>query len=53
MIRNIAKLTLLSSALAATGAMADDVTLTIESWRNDDLTLWQENIIPAFEAWAS
>jgi raffinose/stachyose/melibiose transport system substrate-binding protein len=50
MIKNIAKLTLLSSALAATGVMADDVTLTIESWRNDDLTLWQEKIIPAFEA---
>ena len=31
-------------------ASADDVTLIIESWRNDDLTLWQEKIIPAFEA---
>nr|WP_321251978.1 ABC transporter substrate-binding protein [uncultured Ruegeria sp.] len=44
------KLALLGSTLAATGAMAEDVTLTIESWRNDDLTLWQEQIIPAFEA---
>ena len=26
------------------------MTLTIESWRNDDLTIWQETIIPAFEA---
>jgi raffinose/stachyose/melibiose transport system substrate-binding protein len=26
------------------------VTLTIESWRNDDLTIWQDTIIPAFEA---
>lgn len=26
------------------------VTLTIESWRNDDLTIWQDVIIPAFEA---
>ena len=26
------------------------MTLTIESWRNDDLALWQEKIIPAFEA---
>lgn len=50
MIRNFAKLTLLSTAIAATGVMADDVTLTIESWRNDDLTLWQDKIIPAFEA---
>ena len=34
---------LLSSTLIASGAgvMAQDVTLTIESWRNDDLTLWQ------------
>src|SRR5258708_3368126 len=28
----------------------DPVTLTIESWRNDDLTIWQDTIIPAFEA---
>jgi raffinose/stachyose/melibiose transport system substrate-binding protein len=26
------------------------VTLTIESWRNDDLKIWQDTIIPAFEA---
>jgi raffinose/stachyose/melibiose transport system substrate-binding protein len=26
------------------------VTLNIESWRNDDLTIWQQTIIPAFEA---
>lgn len=26
------------------------MTLTIESWRNDDLPIWQEKIIPAFEA---
>ena len=31
-------------------ASADDVTLTIESWRNDDLSIWQDKIIPAFEA---
>ena len=34
----------------AGAAAAQDVTLTIESWRNDDLTLWQDKIIPAFEA---
>lgn len=50
MTRNIIKLALLSTALTATSAMAEDVTLTIESWRNDDLTLWQDKIIPAFEA---
>jgi raffinose/stachyose/melibiose transport system substrate-binding protein len=44
------RLALLTTALVATGAHAQDVTLTIESWRNDDLTLWQDQIIPAFEA---
>lgn len=40
-----------SMVMSATGlAQAEDVTLTIESWRNDDLTIWQEKIIPAFEA---
>src|SRR5262245_9284171 len=28
---------------------AGEVTLTIESWRNDDLPIWQDKIIPAFE----
>lgn len=42
---------LASSILASVGtAMAADVTLNIESWRNDDLQIWQEKIIPAFEA---
>lgn len=31
-------------------AFAQDTTLTIESWRNDDLAIWQEKLIPAFEA---
>lgn len=39
--------TWIGSALAAG---AQDVTLTIESWRNDDLTIWQDQIIPAFES---
>jgi raffinose/stachyose/melibiose transport system substrate-binding protein len=42
---------LASALLCATGSVhAADVTLTIESWRNDDLPIWQEKIIPAFEA---
>jgi raffinose/stachyose/melibiose transport system substrate-binding protein len=43
---------LVASALVtiAGSAQAEDVTLTIESWRNDDLSIWQEKIIPAFEA---
>lgn len=44
------KLALATTALVATGAYAQDATLTIESWRNDDLKLWQDQIIPAFEA---
>src|SRR5687768_5290703 len=38
---------LLASAfiLTAGSARAADVTLTIESWRNDDLPVWQEKII--------
>ena len=50
MTRNTLKLALLSTALVATSVHAQDVTLTIESWRNDDLKLWQDEIIPAFEA---
>ena len=34
----------------AAGGAGGKVTLTIESWRNDDLTIWQDTIIPAFEA---
>lgn len=43
---------LMGAALALISApvMAQDVTLTIESWRNDDLTIWQQSLIPAFEA---
>lgn len=40
----------MATALLAGTATAQDVTLTIESWRNDDLAIWQEKIIPAFEA---
>ncbi|MBI1217125.1 MAG: extracellular solute-binding protein [Rhodobacteraceae bacterium] len=41
-------LLLASTLLAGTAAMAN-TTITIESWRNDDLTVWQQKIIPAFE----
>ncbi len=44
------RLALLASTLLTGAAWAQDVTLTIESWRNDDLAIWQEKIIPAFEA---
>jgi raffinose/stachyose/melibiose transport system substrate-binding protein len=41
---------LLGASCLASAAQAQDVTLTIESWRNDDLAIWQDTIIPAFEA---
>jgi len=43
------RIALLTSTLLAGPALAE-TTLTIESWRNDDLTIWQDTIIPAFEA---
>ena len=46
------KTLLLSATLLSSASMAhaEDVTLTVESWRNDDLSIWQDTIIPAFEA---
>ena len=41
---------LTAALLGATAATAQQVELTIESWRNDALTIWQDQIIPAFEA---
>jgi raffinose/stachyose/melibiose transport system substrate-binding protein len=32
----------------AGGARAASAELTIESWRNDDLTIWQDKILPVF-----
>ena len=52
MIRSMLTALLLSSSILGTAgiAMAQDKTITIESWRNDDLAIWQEKLIPAFEA---
>ncbi|WP_337184350.1 ABC transporter substrate-binding protein [Shinella sp.] len=52
MTRTAIKGLLLATSILGTAgiAQAADVTLTIESWRNDDLAIWQEKIIPAFEA---
>lgn len=41
---------LATTLLGASAATAQDAELIIESWRNDDLAIWQEKIIPAFEA---
>ncbi|MDR3375162.1 MAG: ABC transporter substrate-binding protein, partial [Ancalomicrobiaceae bacterium] len=49
----IRTLALASASAALMGGLAApafaDSTLVIESWRNDDLPIWQEKIIPAFE----
>ncbi len=48
--RLLTGLLMASSILGSAGiAVAQDKTLTIESWRNDDLAIWQEKLIPAFE----
>src|SRR4051812_21364463 len=39
----------LSLLLLAGLAGAQKTTLTIESWRNDDLKVWRDSIIPAIE----
>jgi raffinose/stachyose/melibiose transport system substrate-binding protein len=39
-----------SATTQASPSGAATVQLTIESWRNDDLTVWQDKIIPAFQA---
>lgn len=39
-----------SLSLLGSAASAQDVTLNIESWRNDDLAVWRDVFIPAFEA---
>lgn len=43
-------LTLVVALVPATTQAQGKVTLTIESWRNDDLTIWQDVLIPAFNA---
>ncbi|QPC86148.1 extracellular solute-binding protein [Mesorhizobium sp. NBSH29] len=49
--KTLTALLLGTSVLGYAGtAFAADVTLNIESWRNDDLAIWQEKLIPAFEA---
>jgi raffinose/stachyose/melibiose transport system substrate-binding protein len=48
--KTLTTLLMASSILGSAGlAAAQDKTITIESWRNDDLAIWQEKLIPAFE----
>ncbi len=47
----IATLAVALLPMQQTGVQAQDtVTLTIESWRNDDLVIWEDVLIPAFNA---
>ncbi len=41
---------LATTIFGASSAAIAEVTINIESWRNDDLRIWQQSIIPAFEA---
>lgn len=53
MLKRAGRSVFAAAILAATGGMiapAQGAELIIESWRNDDLTIWQDKIIPAFEA---
>ncbi|WP_336742263.1 ABC transporter substrate-binding protein [Aureimonas altamirensis] len=50
MSRPVLKASISLAALGLAGPALAQTTLTIESWRNDDLPVWQEKIIPAFEA---
>ena len=46
------RMVLVASAmsLGVGSVSAADVSLTIDSWRNDDLAIWRDVFIPAFEA---
>lgn len=46
-IRNVMAAVMIGGT--ATSGIAAPVVLTIESWRNDDLAIWRNQIIPAFE----
>ncbi|MFC4455523.1 ABC transporter substrate-binding protein [Deinococcus sonorensis] len=49
-MKRTAVLTLGLALLGTLGnTLAQKTTLTIESWRNDDLKIWRDSIIPAFE----
>jgi raffinose/stachyose/melibiose transport system substrate-binding protein len=42
-------LTAVAAACLANAAVAAPVTLSIESWRSEDLAIWRDQIIPAFQ----
>lgn len=49
-VKVVASAALLALAISPLAVQAQDNTLVIESWRNDDLTIWRDVIIPAFNA---
>jgi raffinose/stachyose/melibiose transport system substrate-binding protein len=50
-LKVLASAALLAMAISPMAIQAQDsTTLVIESWRNDDLTIWRDVIIPAFNA---
>jgi raffinose/stachyose/melibiose transport system substrate-binding protein len=50
-VKRIVPIALVLAIIAGSGMVFAQakVTLTIESWRNDDLSIWTDQIIPAFE----
>ena len=53
-LKTLTGLLLGTSMLGSAGiASAQDATITIESWRNDDLSIWQEKIMQARPATSS
>lgn len=51
-MKHMMKMTTATVALcfASGGVLAQDATLTIESWRAEDQAIWDDVLIPAFEA---
>lgn len=39
-----------AALMMAGSALAEDVTIKLGSWRTEDIAVWQDKIIPAFEA---
>lgn len=48
-ILSLAATCVAAAAFCSSAARAENTTLTIESWRTDDIAIWQDKIIPAFE----
>lgn len=49
-MKNLTTAGLAAALMLGSAGSAFAVDITIESWRNDDLSIWQDSIIPAFEA---